>query len=371
MKAAVLHATGMDYPYRSSTPITITELNTPKPGPGEILVRMEAAGVCHSDLSVVTGSIPKKTPLALGHEGAGIVVELGPDVNDFSLGQRVVLTFMPRCGECRECATDGRIPCRMGAEANRAGTLLSGEVRLRNGSEPIYHHVGVSAFAEHVVVDHRSVVAVDDDVPPEVAALLGCAVLTGGGALLNSAKPQPDDSVMVVGLGGVGLASVLTAVALGCRHIIAVDVHQSKLEVARTLGATHTYTPDDVAAGQITANIVIEAAGSARALETAVMGAGLGGEIVTVGLPDSAARASIPHARLVMNGQRLTGSYLGSAVPQRDIPKYVSLWRAGKLPIEKLISRRITLDELNGAMDDLRDGKEIRQIIQFGQQHSP
>lgn len=365
MKAAVLHAMGRARPYRASEPITFLELDTPKPGPNEVLIQMEAAGVCHSDLSVVNGSLPKRLPLVLGHEGAGIVVEIGPGVDTLSLGQRVVLTFMPRCGECRECATGGRIPCRLGAAANRAGTLLSGEVRLSQDSEPIYHHVGVSAFAEYAVVDHRAVVPVDNDVPPEIACLLGCAVLTGGGALLNSAKPQRDESVMVVGLGGVGLASLITAVALGCQDIIAVDVQPSKLEIAKSLGATRTYTPDEIAEGHVTANIVVEAAGSVRALETALIGAGLGAEIVTVGLPDPEARASIPHARLVMNGQRLTGSYLGSAVPQRDIPIYVALWREGKLPIEKLISRRIALGEINGAMDDLADGKEIRQVIHF------
>lgn len=365
MKAAVLHSMGAARPYRSSEPLTILELDTPKPGPHEVLIKMEAAGVCHSDLSVVNGSLPKQMPLALGHEGAGVVVEIGPEVSTLSLGQRVVLTFMPRCGQCPACATDGRIPCHMGAVTNRAGTLLSGAVRLRHDSEPVYHHVGVSAFAEYAVVDHRAVVPVDDDVPPDVAALLGCAVLTGGGALLNSAKPEPDDSVMIVGLGGVGLASVITAAALGCRDIIAVDVQLTKLEAARSLGATRTYTPDEVIDGHVTANIVIEAAGSARALETALTGAGLGAQIVTVGLPDPEARASLAHAHLVMNGQRLIGSYLGSSVPQRDIPLYVSLWREGKLPIEKLVSRRIALHEINGAMDDLADGEEVRQVIDF------
>lgn len=365
MKAALLREAGLEPPYRSSEPIVITDLETPTPGPTEILVRVEAAGVCHSDLSVVDAALPKQMPLVLGHEGSGTIVKIGSEVEELSVGNRVVLTFMPRCGTCQECAADGRIPCSNGAAANRAGTLLSGAVRLTNGNEPVYHHVGVSAFAEYAVVDHRAVVAVDDDVPPDVAALLGCAVLTGGGALLNCAKPTPEDTVMIVGLGGVGLAAVLTAAALGAREIIAVDTKRSKLDIARDLGATRTMTPDEVVTRGVTANIVVEAAGSVHALETALAGAGLGADIVTVGLPAVSHRASLAHSRLVINGQRLIGSYLGSAVPARDIPILLSLWRDGKLPIEKLVSRHIDLEDLNGAMDDLREGRETRQIIHF------
>ena len=196
---------------------------SPRPRSGEVLVRIEAAGVCHSDLSVVDGNRARPVPMLLGHEASGRVELLGPGVTDLAVGQRVVMTFLPRCGECAGCATGGRMPCGPGSVSNAAGELLGGGRRLSRDGAPVHHHLGVSAFATHAVVDTRSVVAVEDDVPPAVAAVLGCAVLTGGGALLNAAPPEPGQSVMVVGLGGVGMAALLTAVALGAGDVVAVD----------------------------------------------------------------------------------------------------------------------------------------------------
>lgn len=206
------------------------------------------------------------------------------------------MTFLPRCGECAGCATDGRTPCEPGSVANNAGELLSGGRRLHRDGAEVHHHLGVSAFATHAVVDRRSVVPVDDDVPPEVAAILGCAVLTGGGALLNSAKPAPSDRIMVVGLGGVGMAAVLVAAALRAgtgREVIAVDTVPEKLKIAMELGATAACTPQELAAEKIVAEAVIEAVGNIRAFETAVAATAPGGVTVTVGLPAPDARASI------------------------------------------------------------------------------
>ncbi len=366
--AAVLVESGRTRPYAQSRPIVITELDLDAPGPGEIGVRIEAAGVCHSDLSVVDGNRPRPLPMALGHEAAGIVEALGEGVDDIEIGTRVVMAFLPRCGECIECATDGRLPCAPGSAANNAGTLLGGGKRLHgaDGSE-VFHHLGVSGFATHVVVDRRSAVAVGADVPPEVAAVLGCAVLTGGGAVINAGKPSPGDTVMVVGLGGVGMAAVLTAVSLGVGDVIAVDTLPEKLAAATAAGAGAVFTPGELVERGITAEVVIEAAGNARAFETAVAATAPGGITVTVGLPPADARSSISPLGLTAQARTIVGSYLGSAVPSRDIPIYEQLWREGRLPVEQLISSRIDLDDINAAMDSLADGAAIRQVIVFGQ----
>lgn len=364
IRGAVLERIGAAAPYAESTPITISELDLAEPGPGELLVRIEAAGLCHSDLSVVDGNRVRPVPMLLGHEAAGKVVRAGAGAG-LPTGQRVVMTFLPRCGECAGCASEGRTPCVPGSAANNAGELLGGGRRLHRAGAEVQHHLGVSGFATHAVVDRRSVVPVDDDIPPEIAAVLGCAVLTGGGALLNSAKPSASDRVMVVGLGGVGMAAVLVAVSLGVREVIAVDTVPEKLALARELGATSAHTPGEVGDRGIRADVVVEAVGSARAFESAVEATAPGGVTVTVGLPSPEARASISPLGLVAQGRSIVGSYLGSAVPSRDIPEYVRMWRAGRLPVEKLISARIGLDEINKAMDELAAGHALRQVIIF------
>lgn len=362
---AVLERSGAEPPFERSRPFRIGELELDPPGPNELLVRIEVAGICHSDLSVVDGSRPRPLPMLLGHEASGIVEQHGADVTDLPVGTRVVMTFLPRCGRCDGCRTDGRLPCSIGSAANGAGSLVGGGTRLhRAGQEPVHHHLGVSAFATHAVVDRTSVVAVDDDVPAEVAALLGCAVLTGGGAVLNAGRPAPGERVVIVGLGGVGMAALLVAIALG-HEVIGVDAMPTKLEIARELGATAAVSPADAVAGRFTAPVVIEAAGAARAFETALALTSPGGTTVTVGLPAPDARASISPLVLTAEARTIIGSYLGSAVPERDIPRYVELWRAGRLPLESIVSSRITLDELPQAMDRLATGGELRQLIVF------
>jgi len=365
---AVLERIGAERPFAVSRPFTISSIELDDPGPNELLVRIEAASVCHSDLSVVDGTRPRPTPMLLGHEAAGIVEAVGAglatEASRIGLGDRVVMTFLPRCGSCQECATEGRLPCRVGSAANRAGTLLGGGIRLHRDGEKLFHHLGVSAFATHAVVNVASVVRVDRDVPPEIAALLGCAVLTGGGAVINAGEPAPDADVMVVGLGGVGMAALLVAVALGHR-VIAVDALDEKLELARDLGASETFTPAALAAVGRRAPVVVEAAGSARAFETAFAATEPGGRTVTVGLPSPDARVSLPPLTFTVEARSVIGCYLGSAVASRDIPRYVELWRAGRLPIERLISSRIGLAELDSAMDRLASGSALRQVIVF------
>ncbi|MGP5317630.1 alcohol dehydrogenase catalytic domain-containing protein [Arthrobacter rhombi] len=369
IRGAVLETIGAASPFATSTPLRIQELTLAAPGPGEIRVRVEAAGVCHSDLSVVDGNRRRPVPMLLGHEAAGIVEELGAGVHDLAPGQRVVMVFLPRCGECAECATDGRLPCSAGSATNNTGELLGGGRRLSRktaeGTEPVHHHLGVSGFATAAVVDRRSVVPVDADVPAGIAAVLGCAVLTGGGAVLNAARPGPTDDIFVVGLGGVGMAALMVARALTSGRVIGIDQQTEKLELARELGADEALTPEQAIGRGLSAPFVIEAAGHPVAFETAVDLTGPGGATVTVGLPAPDALSRISPLGLTAQARSIIGCYLGSAVPSRDIPRFVALWRAGKLPLERLITRRIGLEEINEAMDELAAGRAVRQVIEF------
>lgn len=365
IRGAVLHELGAGRPYRDSCPLQIEEMELSPPGPTEILVRVEVAGLCHSDLSVVDGTRPRPVPLLIGHESAGIVEAVGSDVTDLTIGQRVTMTFLPRCNSCRACRTDGRIPCIPGSAANGRGELLAGGTRLTLNGRPVFHHLGVSAFAEYAVVDRRSVVPVGDHVPPAVAALLGCAVLTGGGAVLNVGKPVPGDTVAVVGLGGVGMAAVLTALSEPDVHVVAVDTSPAKLAAARRLGAHTAVSPSDAIGQEMRAHAVIEAAGNAAAFETAVELTAVGGRTVTVGLPSADALARVSPLRLVAEGRSIVGSYLGSALPARDIPAFIDRWRLGRLPIERLISGVNELDDINTQLDALAAGSSIRELVEL------
>lgn len=365
IRGAVLNTAGAPSPYAQSRPITIDRLTLSEPGPGEVMVRVEAASLCHSDLSVVNGSRPRPLPMLLGHEAAGIVEAVGDHVTSVSVGERVVMTFLPRCGSCDACLTDGKLPCSSGSASNEQGILLTGTSHLTRDGEPVSHHLGVSGFASHAVVDERSVVPVCGDVPPTVAALLGCAALTGGGALLNAGRIHANSTVAIVGLGGVGMAGLLTALAVGCRRVIAVDGQHAKLELAREWGADEAYTPEEALERAVTVDVVLEAVGHPRAFETAYQLLGMGGTLVTVGLPARSAVSSIHPLSLTAQAQTIVGSYLGSAVPKRDIPVLEQLWRDGKLPLEKLVTHEITLDQINEGMDTLASGSAIRQAVIF------
>ncbi|MET0757387.1 MAG: alcohol dehydrogenase catalytic domain-containing protein [Mycobacterium sp.] len=366
IRGAVLEQIGLPRPYAESKPLTISELDLSPPGESELLVRIEAAGLCHSDLSVVDGNRVRPVPMLLGHEAAGVVEQAGAAASDLAVGQRVVMTFLPRCGHCPACATDGLTPCEPGSAANAAGTLMGGARRLSRDGQPVNHHLGVSGFATHAVVDRTSVVPVDSDVPPVVASLLGCAVLTGGGAVLNVGEPQPGQMVIVVGLGGVGMAAMLTALAHDDVRVVGVDQLADKLDRARALGVHETYTPDEAIQRGVKATVVVEAVGHPAALQTAIDLTAPGGRTITVGLPPPDARISVSPLGFVAEGRSLIGSYLGSAVPARDIPRFVELWRSGRLPVESLVSSTISLNQINEGMDQLADGSTVRQIIDFG-----
>lgn len=365
IRGAVLEQIGLPRPYAESRPISVGELDLAPPGDGELLVRIEAAGLCHSDLSVVDGNRVRPVPMLLGHEAAGVVEEVGAGVTDVAVGRRLVMTFLPRCGRCTACATNGLTPCEPGSAANAAGTLMTGERRLSRNGQPVHHHLGVSGFATHAVVDRHSVVPVPDDVPPVVASLLGCAVLTGGGAVINAGRPLPGQTVIVVGLGGVGMAAILTALAHNDVRVVGVDQLADKLDRAKAIGAHDAFTPEQARDLNLKAAVVIEAVGHPSALETAIDLTAPGGRTVTVGLPRPDARISVSPLGFVAEGRSLIGSYLGSAVPSHDIPQFVDLWRAGRLAVESLVSSTIALDGINHGMDQLADGNAVRQIIGF------
>jgi alcohol dehydrogenase len=303
--------------------------------------------------------------MLLGHEAAGIVVDAGEDVTDLCVGQRVVAAFLPRCGACAACKTDGRLPCTVGSRANGEGALIAGGRRLHRDGESVAHHLGVSGFATYAVMDRCSVVPVGNDVPPDVAAVLGCAVLTGGGAVLNAGRPHAGQTVAVVGLGGVGMAALLVAASLDGVTVIGVDANPDKVAAAPAFGAHRALTPSQALAEHLVADVVVECAGVVPAFETAVKLTAPGGRTVTVGLPAPTAQARMSPLDLVSGAREIVGSYLGSAVPSRDIPYYETLWRTGKLPLEKLISTHIPLSEVNAGFDALARGEAIRQIIQF------
>jgi alcohol dehydrogenase len=372
VRAAVLETMGAPTPYAGSRPLRVQEVELEVPGPGEVLVKVAAAGLCHSDLSVIEGNRPRPVPMVLGHEAAAVVEEVGPGVVDLARGDHVVCVFVPSCGGCVPCAEGRPALCEPGAAANGAGTLLSGGRRLRRGGEALHHHLGVSAFADHAVVSRRSLVRIDPELPLAEAALFGCAVLTGVGAVINTARLPAGSSVAVVGLGGVGLCSLLAAVAAGAREVVAVDIAPEKLELALALGATAAFDARDPEAAEQVRGVTgggveyaFELAGSAKALELAWKVTRRGGTTVTAGLPPPTAALPVPVVSLVAEERTLKGSYIGTAVPVRDIPRYIQLYRRGRLPVDRLMSGTLPLEEINTGFDRLQRGEAIRQVVVF------
>lgn len=373
IRAAVLERMGAEPPYSRSRPLAIRQVELAPPGPDEVLVKIAAAGLCHSDLSVINGDRPRPMPMALGHEAAGIVEALGPGVRDLVVGDHVVVVFVPSCGHCAPCAEGRPALCEPGAAANGAGTLLSGERRLADeDGRPLNHHLGCSVFAEYATVSRRSLVKVDKAVPLDEAALFGCAVLTGVGAVVNTAKVSAGASTAVIGLGGVGLAAVLGAHAAGARQIVAIDLSDAKLEEALRLGATHVVNAAAAdAAEQVKAlsdggvEYAFEFAGAVRALDLAWRITRRGGSTVTAGLPPPGAAFALPAVSLVAEERTLRGSYIGTCVPSRDIPRFMALYRQGRLPVDKLLSGRLALDEINEGFDRLHEGQAVRQVVVF------
>jgi alcohol dehydrogenase len=353
--------------------LQVEEVELALPGAGEVLVAVAYAGICHSDLSVVNGTRMRPLPLVLGHEASGTVLEVGDNVDDLAPGDHVVFSFVPPCGRCEWCAIGRPALCTPGNAANAAGTLLSGARRLSDSAgAPLSHHNGVSAFAQHLVASRASLVRIDPSIPLREAALFGCAVITGVGAVLNSADVTAGSGVTVFGLGGVGLSAVLGARAAGAYPIVAVDMVRAKLDLARELGATHVVdasSGDPVAAvRELTGGgtpVSIESVGSEKVLAQAYAATHVGGTTVTVGLPHPERHLSIPAISLVAEERVLRGSYMGSAVPQRDVPRYLDLYSAGRLPVDRLVTGMLGLDDVVAGMRALEDGSAVRQLIEF------
>jgi alcohol dehydrogenase len=371
-RAAVLHEMGLPRPYAQTRPLQIVEIDLDPPGPREVLLRVRAAGLCHSDLSVINGDRPRPLPMALGHECAGEVVEVGASVRDLQAGDHVVAAFVPCCRACEPCVSGRPALCEPGFRANSAGTLLNGERRLHRGMDPVNHHLGVSAFAEYAVTARESLVKIDSTVPFDEAAIFGCAVMTGVGAVTNTAQPPPGSRVAVVGLGGVGLSALLGARLVDAAMIIACDLSEEKLALARQLGATHAINVADADAVEKIRDITrggvhfaFEMAGSVKAMELSYRITRRGGTTVTAGLPNPQHLFSIPHVSIVAEERTIKGSYVGGCDPARDIPRYIQMYRQGRLPVDRLLSERLKLADLNEAFDRLSEGKTVRQIVQM------
>ncbi|ACL99989.1 alcohol dehydrogenase [[Luteovulum] sphaeroides subsp. megalophilum] len=370
--AAVLERDGIAGNYAEERPLAIRELDLAAPGPGEVLIRVAAAGICHSDLSVINGTRRRPLPMVLGHEASGHVEALGEGVEDLEPGDHVVCIFAPGCGRCTPCAEGRPALCEKAARHHAVGELMTGHRRLSLGGRPVHHHLGISGFATHAVVARPSLVRVPREVPPHVSALFSCAMLTGAGAVFNTAQIRPGSKVAVVGLGGVGLSAILGAAAAGAAEIVAIDPFPAKMEAARAMGATLSVPADgdtvaavrDLTAGGV--DYAFELAGSVRALETAFAVTRRGGMTVTAGLPHPDDRMSLEALKLVAEERTLKGSYIGSCVPQRDLPRMLALHRRGLLPVEKMLTHRLKLDEINLAMDRLAEGSAIRQVVDLG-----
>lgn len=371
-RAAVLRERGLPPPYAESRPLVIEELDLDPPGPGEVLVQMAAAGLCHSDLSVITGTRLWPLPLVLGHEACGHVREVGQGITDLRPGDAVIFSFLPSCGHCPMCAAGRAALCEPGVAANRAGMLLRGTRRFRQAGAPVNHHSGVAGYSQFSVLARESVVKMDADIPMETAVLFGCAVMTGVGAVVNTARVAAGTSVAVFGCGGVGLAAVMGAKAAGAFPIVAVDRVASKLDLARRCGATHTVhsaADDPVAAVRdITrggAETSFEAVGDEGVIAQAFAATRRGGRTVAIGLTHPDRKLTIPALAITAEERVLMGSYMGSCVPSRDIPRFIAMYQAGLLPVDLLRTSVITLDDVNAGFDRLETGEVARQVIRF------
>lgn len=371
MTAAIMFEQGLPRPYAKTQPLRVERVDLDGPGEGEVLVRIAGAGLCHSDLSAIEGNRPRALPAVAGHEAAGIVVEVGKGVTRFKPDDHVVLLFVASCGTCDLCSSGRPNLCQSSWTARANGTLQSGARRLSLNGQPINHYSGISCYAEYAVVSERSILTIPKAVPLLDAAIMGCAVVTGVGAVLNTAGDVRGRQVAVVGLGGVGLSALLGAVHGGAARIVAIDLSEAKLKLARELGATDTVLasdPDCIAKVKTMTgggvDYAFEMAGAIPAMNLAYGVGRRGSTTVCAGLPGHTAAFAMPSAALVADERVIKGSYMGSAVPERDIPRFVELFLSGKLPVDRLRSDVIGFDDLNAGFDRLADGQGVRQILQ-------
>ena len=362
-KAAILFEVGQR--------LDIREVDVAKPRAGEVLVRMAVGGICHSDLHVMTGHLSAPVPSILGHEGAGTVVEVGSGVTSVRPGDNVIPLWRLSCGECEYCTAARPALCAVGLKIRSTGRLLDGSSRFSlNGSE-IKHFLGVSTFSEYTVVLEKALVKVPKDIPLQQAALLGCAVITGIGAVMNAARVEPGSQVAVFGSGGVGLNVIQGAALAGAEKIIAVDLLDNKLEMARQFGATHTVNAssgDPVEqvrslTGQRGVDYAFEVIGLPKTVRQSFDSLAKRGEAIVLGVTPLETEVSIPVMPLIFEEKVLKGSVYGSSRPRIDIPKLMNLYRAGKLKLDELLTRTYSFDQINEAYAALDRGEVARTVV--------
>ncbi|MGH9214134.1 MAG: Zn-dependent alcohol dehydrogenase [Acidimicrobiales bacterium] len=335
-------------------------------GPGQVKVKIEATGVCHSDVSAMSGLIPQPTPFVPGHEGAGVVTEVADDVTTAKPGDHVIVAWSAPCGECSFCLKH--------KQPNLCSNILfsaGGMANFRLDGAPLIGMTGAGTFAEELILPHQGVVKIDDDVPFEIASLVGCGVMTGVGAALNTAKVKPGSSVVVFGCGGVGVAAIQGARVAGAAEIVAVDLVDHKLDDAKRFGATHSVKPDDLAdlQAEVTGgdgfDYAFEAIGLPLTMRAAYDATRRGGTTCVIGVGAMDQQVAFSAFELFFAEKTFVGSYYGSADVRVDFHRVLGLWKSGRLDLEGMITRRITLDEVNEAVESLKAGDVIRQVISF------
>jgi S-(hydroxymethyl)glutathione dehydrogenase / alcohol dehydrogenase len=357
MRAAILHAIG-DEKFEIRDDVTVIG-----PAPGEVRIRVRAAGVCHSDQSARDGGLPQPVPAVLGHEAAGDVIEVGDGVHDVAVGDRVIANWMPACGSCPSCVRREPYLC--------VTHVMMGYVqpRFMSGDTPLIGMAGLGAFAEEIVVPAIGAVKIGDDVPYEVAALVGCGVMTGVGAVINTAQVRPGETVVVIGCGGVGIAAIQAARLSGATTIVAVDTVEAKHDVARRFGATHAVTPNGLSdlSTEVTAgegfDYAFDVVAIPQTLRTAWTAARRGGAVVVVGAGRIEHQVEFSPFELLFEGKRILSSLYGSADVRRDYARLLDLWRTGQLDIAGMISHRLRLDDIDAAFGALGRGDVVRQVI--------
>ncbi len=373
IRAAIFHG--------PNTPFSIETLDLAEPKEGEALVQIKATGVCHSDWHLMTGATKHPVPCVPGHEGAGIVVAFGSSrggaagptsSSSLAVGDTVALSWAPSCGECFYCGIGRPALCGAYAEPIWAGTMMDGTTRLSWNGKPVYHFSALACFAEYAVVPVQCCVPLPSDTPFAVAALIGCAVTTGVGAVVNTARIPGGASVVVYGVGGVGLSAIMGAKAVGAEAIIAVDAISSKLEMARSLGATQVVKSGANAVAEIvsltggrSADYAIECTGIAAVQEQALEAIRPGGALILAGIAPMGSGTNFPGAILTRQEKTVMGGYYGTADPEKDFPLYANWYRQGRLPLDRLISHRYRLDQINEAYADLIAGKNARGVVVF------
>ena len=363
MKAVIL--------YETKQPLRVEDVELDGPEHGEVLVRVAAAGVCHSDYHFMNGDLPITLPCVLGHEGAGVVEEVGSGVSAVTPGDHVVMLFRASCGRCSFCQKGRPALCAMAGKLRNSGRLLDGTSRFHRAGTDLHHFLGVSCFAERTVLPAEGVVKINPKVSLEVAALMGCSVMTGIGAVMNTAQVEPGASVLVIGAGGVGLNVVMGSVLVGANQVIVADLLDSKLELARSFGATHCINArehDVVAAvrdltGGEGVDYAFEVIGNPKTMATAYQAVRRGGTAVAVGIPPFGSEMTINAGELVYQEKTLKGSYYGTARPHADMPRLLDLYLAGRLPLDRLVSRSYPLDKVNEAYDALLAGEVARSVL--------